>query len=113
VDRREVHWEAPMDDRKEAHWEGPMGDRKEAHLEAPMGGRREGPMGGHWVAPWWVRARKRAFLMLPQRAKVVRCHQTLRRACHRAGLVRLHHGTVLQKFSVSPFIHPYRPHGAA
>ena len=88
-------------------------DRSVGRKGGRSGGLRGDRSVGHWAALWWVQARKRAVLVSPQRVKVVRCHQTLRRACHRVGLVRLHHGTVLQKFSVSPCIHPYRPHGAA
>ena len=113
--------EARKVDRRGAHREGPRVDLWEGHLEVQMvvlwegrsADRRGDRSVGHWAAPWWVRARERTVLMSPQRVKVVQCHQTLRRACYRVGFVQLRHGTVLQKFSVSPCIHPYRPHGAA
>ena len=103
--------------RRVGHLEDPMGGPWAVHVEVLKGGLTGAPLearpGGHWAAPWRVRVRKWGFLAAPQRPKVVRCHQTLRQACRRVGLVRLHHGNVLQKFSVSPRIHPYRPHGAA
>lgn len=105
VDRRLGHLEAPMGDPWAVPVEVLKGDQPGVPLEARPG--------GHWAAPWRVRVRKWGFLTAPQRAKVVRCHQTLRQACRRAGLVRLHHGNVLLKILVSPCIHPYRPHGAA
>ena len=109
--------EARKVDRREAHREGQKADLWEGRLEGPMVGQRvvlwEGRSAGHWAALWWVRARRRALLLSPPRVKVAQSHQTLPRACRRVVLARLHHGTVLQKFSVSPCIHPYRPHGAA
>jgi len=107
----------PQEARRVGHLEAPMGGPWAVHVEVLKGDLPGAPLearpGGHWAAPWRVRVRKWGFLTAPQRAKVVRCHQTLRRACRQVGLVRLHHGNVLQKFSVSPCIHPYRPHGAA
>lgn len=113
VDRREGHLEAPKADLWEGRLEVPMVGRRVVLWEGRSAGRRGGHSVGRWVVPWWVQAPKRTVLLSPQRVKVVRYHQTLPRACHRVGLVRLRHGTVLQKFSVSPCIHPYRPHGAA
>ena len=113
VDRREAHREGQKADLWEGRLEVPMVGQRVVLWEGRSAGRRGGRSVGHWAALWWVRARRRALLLSPQRVKVARCHQTLPRACRRVVLARLHHGTVLQKFSVSPCIHPYRPHGAA